>query len=148
VLDAVEHRVDRRREPAGLLAAARAGHPRRQVAAARDVVRGPGHPVERGEPPADQPVAADREQGQQHATGDQLGEHEAAHLAGARRAANENDSRAGREQAGLAGGDDNRAPDGAQRRAPVQRQIERLAAARQLVQVRGHLGGRLARDTR
>jgi hypothetical protein len=66
---------------------------------------------------------------------------------GVRRAADEQDGRAGRQHAGgLAGGDDERAPRGGQRRVAVQREAERLAAGGELVQVRGNLRGGLAGD--
>ena len=68
-------------ELAHLGAVVRLGHPGGQVTARGDLVRGRGHLLERGQAPADQPPPADREQQDQRAPRDQLGDDDAADLA-------------------------------------------------------------------
>ena len=146
LLDAVEHRVDRGGESAGLLAAAGVGHPRREVTAAGDHVGGARHPVKRSEAAADQPASADGEQGEQHPPGDQLRQHKAADMAAhvAHWAADKDDGRAWRRDAGGRQGDGNRPPGDAQCWRAVRREVERLVAGGQPSHVREHAAGRLA----
>jgi hypothetical protein len=140
LLDPVQHRVDRPRQPAGLVIVIGIGHPRGQVAAAGDQVRGPGHLAQRRQTAADQPAAAERDQREQHRAGDQLGAHQAADLAGdgGHGAPDEDDvpPHGQRRVGGPAGGDDP-APDHPQRRLAGHREVERLVAGGQGAQV-GH----------
>ena len=59
LLDPVEHRVDRRPEPADLGLVVGVGHPGGQVAARGDLVGGSGHLVERFQAAPDEPLAAE-----------------------------------------------------------------------------------------
>jgi hypothetical protein len=82
LLNPVQHGVDGGAEPADLGDVIRVGHPRGQVALGGDPLGGAGHLAQRRQPAADEPAPAQRQEQDQRAPGDQLGDHDAADLTG------------------------------------------------------------------